>query len=489
MATVQAEEAVETPAPQRAIVFAALLLAALVLRADTFGDPNLHGDEVFYFTVGTQMHHGVLPYVDVWDRKPLGLFILYYLIAGISTAPLAYQLAATLCAAGTAFAIATIAQRWTTAVGGLLAGLCYLMMLAPLQGFGGQSPVFYDLFVAVAALLVLRALPSLRAGVTPTTVAAAMLLAGIAITMKTTALFEGAYLGLAAVHALWRSGAKPARLLGWAALWAALGAAPTLAISATYALNGHWPEYWQAMVTSNLAKPLDWRGATLRIEILLMLLAPLLVLACLGLLRVERERGFLVGWLVAAIVGLCAMPNFYSHYAIPLTVPLCIAASAFLARQPLGLGITAALAIASVTLSSPFQYGHAEQSRRAIETLAAAAKAHVGEGRLLLYDAPPQLYQLAGQPFITPLVFPTHLSHLVEKDVSPLSTLGETRRVLAGRPGAVVMAVPPRNGPVNEETHRLVLAYVGRNCRLIKVVPTLERLRTDMIAVWGDCRR
>ena len=49
------------------------------------------------------------------------------------------------------------------------------------------------------------------------------------------------------------------------------------------------------------------------------------------------------------------------------------------------------------------------------------------------------------------------------------------------------MAVPPRNGPVNEETHRLVLAYVGTHCRLIKIVPTLERQRTDMIAVWGDC--
>jgi hypothetical protein len=49
--------------------------------------------------------------------------------------------------------------------------------------------------------------------------------------------------------------------------------------------------------------------------------------------------------------------------------------------------------------------------------------------------------------------------------------------------------VPPRNAPVNQETHRLVLAYVGRNCRLIEVVPTPERRRTDMIAVWGDCRK
>ena len=32
--------------------FVILLLVAIVLRFDTFGDPNLHGDEVFYQTVG-----------------------------------------------------------------------------------------------------------------------------------------------------------------------------------------------------------------------------------------------------------------------------------------------------------------------------------------------------------------------------------------------------------------------------------------------------
>lgn len=480
-------------APTRAItaagVFALLLLAAILLRADTFGDPNLHGDEAFYFTVGTMMHHGALPYVDVWDRKPLGLFILYYLIAGVSTAPLAYQLAATVSAAATAAAIAAMARRWTTATGGVLAGLCYLLALGPFQGFGGQSPVFYNLFVALAALIVLRALPALREGRTPKGVAGAMLLAGLAITMKTSALFEGAYLGLAATWALWRSGARPARVLAAALPWALIGAAPALACAAAYALNGHWAEYWHAMVTSNLAKPGSWPTAWIRLQILAAMLSPIALIAALGLVRQNRERAFVIGWLAAAIAGLCAVPNFYVHYGLPIVVPLLVAASGFLARQPLGAGVTATLAILSCALSSPFQYGHAAKSRAAIDRLTAAAKAHVGDGPLLLYDAPPQLYQLTGQPFVTPLVFPTHLAHGIEKDVSHLSTLGETRRVLALRPGAVVIAVPPRNGPINEETHRLVLAYVGTHCRLIEVVPTLERLGTDMIAVWGDCRR
>ena len=474
--------------PIGAGIFAILLLAALLLRCDTFGDPNLHGDEAFYFTVGTMMHHGVLPYVDVWDRKPLGLFIVYYLIAGISTAPIAYQLAATVFAAATAWAIAAIARHWTSALGGLLAGLCYLLVLAPLQGFGGQSPVFYNLFVALEALLVLRSLPALRRGTIPPSVPAAMLLGGVAITMKTSAVFEAAFFGLAVLHTLRRAKTPPARLLAAATTLAVIGAAPVLAISAAYALNGHWPEYWQAMVLSNLAKPGDWASATQRLGILAAVLAPIAGLAAFGLVRQLRERGFVLGWLVAAVAGLCAVPNFYAHYALPLMVPLFVAASSALARQPLGVAVTATLATFSL-LMSPLDFGHAARSRAAIDRLVAATKAHIGSGPLLLYDAPPQLYQLTGQPFITPLVFPTHLSHLIEKDVSHLSTLGETHRVLTLRPGAVIMPVRLRNGPENEETHRLVLAYVGRHCRPVAIVPTHEWLRTDRIVVWGDCRR
>jgi hypothetical protein len=197
----------------------------------------------------------------------------------------------------------------------------------------------------------------------------------------------------------------------------------------------------------------------------------------------------MLGWIAAAIGGLSAMPNFYLHYALPLVVPLCVAASPFLARGPWAAGAIVGLAVISFSLAPPFQYAHTARSRAAIAELEAVVRAHIGDGPLLIYDGPPQLYLRTGQRFITPLVFPTHLSHLIEKDVSHLSTRAETERALALRPGAVVMAVTIRNGPVNEETHALVLAYVGRYCRPVAVVQTPERLRTDLIAVWGDCRR
>ncbi|MCW1429994.1 hypothetical protein [Novosphingobium sp. JCM 18896] len=472
--------------------FAILLLVALMLRCDTFGDPNLHGDEVFYHTVGIAMHHGALPYVDLWDRKPFGLFALYYLITAISTAPLAYQLVATLFAVATAATIGAIAARLRPDdernLGGLLAGACYLLWLAPLQGFGGQSPVFYNLFVALAALLVLRALPALREGRASGEVAAAMLLAGLGITIKTTALFEGAFLGLFSAWVLWRSPVERGQAIRTALLWAMLGAAPTLLIATGYATSGHWPEFWHAMVTSNLAKPPHALTSLIRFGIMAAMLLPFLAIAGFGLrLTAPEPRRFVLLWLAAAFVGLCAVPNFYLHYGMPLLVPLCVAAAPYLTLR--GRLWIVVIAVLSFILAQPFDFAHTRQSRAAIADLVATTRAHVGRGPLLSYDGPPQIYRLTGQPLITPLVFPTHLSHLIEKDTSPRSTLGETRRLLALRPGAVVMAEPIRNAPINAETHRLVLAYVGQHCRLIKAIRVPERLGTDTIIVWGDCTR
>lgn len=473
----------------RLLQFAVLLAVAVILRCDTFGDPNLHGDEVFYHQVGLALHDGVLPYVGVWDRKPFGIFALFYLITGVSAAPLAYQFVATLFAAATAFIIARIAQAWTQPLGGVLAGVSYLLWLAPFQGFGGQSPVFYNLFIAAAALLVQRALPRLTQGERPGSVVVAMLLAGCAITIKTTAFAEAGFLGLISLVTLLRSPLGKPAALRTAAAWAALGLTPTLAIAAGYWLGGHWEEYWHAMVTANLAKPPSWPDALRRAAIMLALLTPLLIPAMLGLIVQDNQsRRFVLCWLGAALVGLVAVPNFYIHYALPLLVPICVAASTFLTRPLVGLATTAALGVLALTLAPAFQFEHTARSRAAIAQLTREIRAHPGNGPLLLYDAPPQLYRAAGRSFLTPLVFPTHLSHLIERDVSQFSTLGETRRVLALKPGTVAMAVYPRNLPANIETRQLVLAYVGRHCRLIRVVDTPERLGNAFIAVWGDCR-
>ena len=88
-------------------VFVLLLLVAILIRARDFGNPAIHVDEEYYLLVGDRMLHGVLPYIGIWDRKPVGLFLIF---AAIRLIPgdgiLTYQLVATLFAAATAWMIA-----------------------------------------------------------------------------------------------------------------------------------------------------------------------------------------------------------------------------------------------------------------------------------------------------------------------------------------------------------------------------------------------
>lgn len=464
---------------------AILLAVALALRSYTFGDPNLFIDEAFYFAAGNAMHQGALPYVDIWDRKPFGLFLIYYLIAALSADPAAYQIAAALFAVLTAWIIGRIADLWSKGAGGLLAGIGYLFLLSAFQGFGGQSPVFYNLFIAPAAWLVARCLPQLREGQVPRGVVIAMLSAGFAITIKTTAFFEAAFLGLFVLLAL-----PAAERLRHAPRFALLGAAPALLIALGYAQAGHWSEYWQAMTGANLSAD-RWEpySAQIRFRLMLAALAPLLALAAFGWLDLKGEARRFVGlWVLAALIGLAAFPYFHLHYALPLLVPLCVAAGAFLSRRWIGPAAAAGLCLFAFTRSPPIDPAHTARSQVAMAELADLIASHDANRGLLVYEGPPFLYTLTSQPFPSPLAFPAHLYHGIEKDVSHLITLDEVNRVLARRPGVIVMTREPRDGPINAETHAAVKAHVEAHCRLVGEVTAPERLRADQVLVWGDCR-
>ena len=92
-----------------AVVLAAV---ALALRAWDFGNPVIHVNEQYYLLVGDRMLHGAVPYLDIWDREPIGLFALY---AAMRLLPgngvLAYQLVATLFASATAYIVWRAALR------------------------------------------------------------------------------------------------------------------------------------------------------------------------------------------------------------------------------------------------------------------------------------------------------------------------------------------------------------------------------------------
>lgn len=459
-------------------------LIAVALQVATFGDTNRHADELFYFLVGQRMHDGLVPYVDVWDRKPFGLFVVYYVIAGISHSVLAYQLAACLAAALTAWLIAAIVREFAAWRGGLCAGLAYLLMLGPFEGATGQVPDFYNPLIAGAALLILRE----RGRLTGRTWLA-MLLGGLAITVKQTSAIEAVYIGLFALRSAWAHLSRT-KLLCVLFGFALVGAAPMAAIAAGYAWAGHWPEFWHAMVTSNFVKGRS-SGEAHRLLGIVLAAAPLLLTAVAGLVGSgeRRARGFLAGWACAALLGFLAVPNFYYHYFLPALVPLAAASGLLFERIRLRLPLLVGLALYSFLWHAPWRRDWALASVRSMDELAALVRTHDTGGGLLVFDGPAYLYALTGERFLSPLVFPHHLNHAIEADVSHLRTAAEIDRILAKRPGVVVMAVQPSNRPVNAYSRTRMLDYVHRNCRLAGVVDLTEGQFKTPIAVFGDCRR
>lgn len=440
---------------------------ATFARAFTFGDLNFHSDELLFFYTGQQMHLGALPYVDIWDRKPPSTFLIYYLIAGISHSVLAYQIVTLLFAALTAFTIALIAERFADRRGAMLAGTLYLVTMIAFGGGGGQPAVFFNLLIATAVLLVLR-YGDVGSGRGTGTLLAAMTCAGIAITFKQTAVFEGVWLGC---YSLWlhsrRSGWNAASRI--APLLILAGALPMLTAAAFFALRGHFPEFLHAMVTSNLSKKYNPAGDLLfRASIILTMLTPLLVAAGAGLAdrRDERvPRLFLAGWLGAAIVGVTVIPGLINHYVLPLLAPLAVTAAPFFNRRPLGPPAGVLLVIIGLLSVPSLDFGKGARSRDAVLDLVAEIRRHDSDPRLLVYDGPVYLYALIDRRPPTPLIFPLHLSYRPENNTSHLDTAAEFRKVLAWRPTTIVSQYRPGADLYNHRTRDPLMAYITQRCR------------------------
>src|ERR1044072_8091481 len=196
--------------PRRPLLwgFAGLLACAFLLRSALFGDPFAGYDEQFYLLTGSRMLHGAIPYVDIWDRKPIGLFLVYALAASFGgNGVLAYQLLAALSVAAAGFVIARLVARHHKLGIGLACGFLYIVWVGTMGGQDGQSPLFYNLPMAAAALLTLRAANTgnLRLG------AAAMALCGLALTIKTSTIFESCFFGLTLVAQRWTATRDPRR--------------------------------------------------------------------------------------------------------------------------------------------------------------------------------------------------------------------------------------------------------------------------------------
>lgn len=454
--------AADRPAHAAAI----LLVVAVALRCWDFGSPIVHLDEQFYLLVGQRMLDGAVPYIDIWDRKPVGLFLLYAALAGLPGDGIwAYQIAATLFAAATGWVV----WRAARTVGAdrraaLVAGVAYLLWLSLLGGRGGQAPVFYNLPVALAGLLTLT-LPRRSARATLWSGTAACLLAGIAIQLKYAPMVEGAFFGLAHI---WRLRQLEARWVWPALLWLAAGLLPTALALGWYAARGQaaLDAFWFANFVSILRRP-GYPAEQLagRLAGIAIILAPLAGAAAVAAVR-RRIPPLLAGWIVAALGGFVAIGTFFDHYALPLIAPLAIAAA---------LGIATAARLAAIVLAAGALIFAAVRARlpheeAGVREVARLMRVNAHGGCPYVFSGDSILYHLAGTCLPTRYVFPYTLAFATEQGATGTDEAAEVRRIMATRP-PVVVTTTRRLAIWNMGSRAALMAGLRRDYRVVYTVP------------------
>lgn len=457
---------------------AAILLLAVLLRVWDFGNPVIHVDEQYYLLVGDRMLHGALPYVDIWDRKPIGLFLLYAAFGMLpGTGIVVYQLAACAAAAATALVVRAAAREvGATHFGALAAAALYLIGVSLLGGRGGQAPVFYNLPMAIAALATLR-LP--RAALSRNTSAifasgiVTCLLAGVAIQMKYTPAFEGAFFGAAHVRAFRRAGAAWTATVGAAAIWLFAGLAPTLTAAAWYHEIGAFDAWFFANVTSIFGRP-GYPAGQLAMR-LLGIAAHLLPLAVCAVLAQRRAPVFepartasvlALGWLASAFAGFFAIGTFFDHYALPLVAPLAVAAAPTYGRIPRAAVATIGLALMLFTLEAISR----PKDRAGAEAVAATVAANSDGGCPYVFIGDTITYHLANACLPTAYAFPNLLAYSTERGATGIDEAAEVRRILATRPPVIVTSTR-RLSIWNPGSVLAVKAALARDYRPVLVAP------------------
>lgn len=430
---------------------------ALIFRLLLIGNPLVHVDEEFYLLVADRWAHGAMPFIDIWDRKPLGLFALYGLFRALpGDAVIGYQLCGVASTAVGGLLVRRLALELARPRGAWLAGLVYLCAMPAFNCALGQSPVFYNPLVAAAALVVLGSWQDALASALLRRGALAMALIGVALQIKYAAVFEGMALGLMLLAHGWRAGWPLPRLAGAALLWCGMALAPTALAFAAYAAQGHGHEFVFANFTSVFERLPDGAPSWRRLLKLSAGLLPFaLAIAADPLRQAASGRGdvplprLVLGcWAGAAVLGFLAFGTWYDHYAGPLVAPLAVLSAPALAAAVRGgqpwqarwsgrfLLLASTIGGLVVMAGAVANHGTAEEYNRAI----AQVRAQIHGGCYFQFDGAPALYRGVNACIPTRFAFPNHLNTWTEAPAIGADPAAEATRIIATRPDVVQLS-------------------------------------------------
>jgi Dolichyl-phosphate-mannose-protein mannosyltransferase len=453
----------------------ALVVLAFAVRLPALVLPSMDWDEGLYLTMAADLNAGHLPYAGLWDRKPIGIFVLFALVERVfQDGVLGVRVVASLFAALGAFSLYRISLLMFQPGGtiGMAAATAYVLFSGENSGLASNTEVFFVPLTIVGFHLGLRGalrsggparfgagLPELAAG----------LVLGVAFQIKYVVAFDLAALAVALViltgedgrprlERLWQSGPRAGAL--------ALGfAAPTVAVLALYAATGNLDAFLEANVAANLGylnRPFGSPAVPLFAAIdygPLCVGAGLALLFARRLIRSRREwRAVIVCvvWFAAVLIGLAMLRRWYEHYFIQLLPSLClligfvatraildVARTRYELSCAIGLlfaaGFFAANKDAFLAAGDLVLQRHARGDRAAGDVPRIVARDLAGELRsgdaVFVFDQDPVIYYLAKAAPPTRYPFP---GHWIDGTGGIFDPLAELEQVLGRKPRFIV---------------------------------------------------
>ncbi len=448
------------------------IIAGIILieRLPTIGFASLNVDESAYLAIGEAMLRGAVPYIDIIDRKPVGLYVIYALATSIFSDPIiGARILGLICTGISAGFIFAIARRHLheSRVSATLAASLFSCFAILYGGDAAQYNVFVMPFTAVAAWIVFENLARLSRGEPPQALRIGLsgLLLGLAMQIKYTPAFEGMGFGLLLMAAGWQFrtslGAVGLRKLTVGLVLMLVGGlAPTLAVAAIYWRMDQFDAFMFYNFTVNVVRPVtDYAPGllTFRMAEVLAIAAPLLGFSFRFANRVRAgavtfpvdarwaQLGLAV-WFGAALFGALVQRQPYLHYFYAVVPPLALwSASAMIGRAGLlrpirWIAFLIPLAFAGYAggwTVETYTHGSAYLPREIAQTLRAERVRS-----LYVFNWFGILYHLSELPSPTRFTLPTHLLRDLEAASFEFDAKPEVERILAAKPEVIVVARP-----------------------------------------------
>jgi 4-amino-4-deoxy-L-arabinose transferase-like glycosyltransferase len=326
---------------------AALLILVVLLRFGTFGHTVLDPDESVYLLIGQGILKGRIPYVEIWDHKPPGVYYLFAAALGLfGGSLLAIRLLA--CAAVWASSVLLVIfsrAAFRTAFVGYIAAIVYACFSMTNEGLATNTEILFTPFVIAGMTIVMLTAAETSPG-RKSLLFAAGLAFGIALQIKYVVIFETALATAIVFGHLYRTRSSWLEAFTNAIVFAAGGVAPWICAVAVFLWAGAFREYWYANFVANAIHvnntPWSWQAAALAAEV--QLRANLLpwcavVTSVVWLFTApttasgsKRRLIFLLLWLVASALGVCVTRRFYPHYSLQM-LPALALITGFIAWQ------------------------------------------------------------------------------------------------------------------------------------------------------------